>query len=139
MEKKLNRIAALIGVASTCVGVAAATVACSSGAPSAPPTAASVLHSNGYNVITNETPAQISSTFGSSASDISSAAAGSNSAGNIEVAVVLNSQGQADLQGAQSELQQEVSSSPGLTLSVNGAVLTVSGSTSAFTNSSLGQ
>lgn len=133
--KNLKKIAASVAIAA---GIAGTAAACSS-SPSAPPTATSVLQSNGYTVLENLSPSQIQSTFGSAAPDISSAAAGSNSGGNLEVALVLNSQGQAEVQAAQSQLQSEIASSPGLSLSVNGAVLTVSGSESAFANSNLGQ
>jgi len=103
-------LAAGLGLSACSTGTPAPAPSTSTSAPApapapvtAAPTAASVLSSDGYTTVDNESTSQITSSFGDAAPYVETAAAGANSSGQIEVVVILSNAGMQTI--GQSNLQ----------------------------------
>lgn len=121
--QRSTAIAALIAIPTV-------TLALSACGGSGPANAASIVAADGYSgSVQNDTPAQLRSDFGDTASQVSSAAGGMNAAGNEEVVVVFDSA--TDLQSVQSIIGATFAAD-GLGSNASGAVLRITGSPSAF-------
>lgn len=135
---KRTKLTALAAIGSA--SVAAVVIGCGSGggSPATTVNATSVLKSDGYSPLGSEPQTTIAGTFGSDAQYISSAAAGANDSGNLEIVVVFGKAGgQGALNAVKPQLDQAITGS-GLTDSSSGLALKVAGSHSAFAAAGLG-
>jgi hypothetical protein len=101
---------------------------------SGPPSALSIVKSDGYTTgAATVSQAQISADMESFQGDVSSGAAGFNTNDNVEVVIVLTDSGTTDInsEGGQSALQASVPS--GVTATMNGDVIRMTGSIASFT------
>src|ERR1700733_10947937 len=116
------------GITAAAAGAILAIVVSACGS-SGPPSATSVLQSDGYTP-SSAIESSIASSLGSG-SGVSSSAAGTNSAGNIQVVLVYSNSGTAAIGAAGVK-----SAAPGIAVTNNGDVVTATGS--AATWASLG-
>jgi len=128
----MNKPALITALAASAI-VAMGLSACSSGGSSTPPSAQSVLTSDGYSydaALTNAGQSSITSTPGFPKGALSSIAVGTTGS-NVQIVLVLDSQGLATIaaDGAKKDL-----SGQGLTIAQDGDVVTVTGPLSALSN-----
>jgi hypothetical protein len=126
--KKLSRAGIAGGVAAVAIGIIVA--ACGS---SGPPSASSVVSSDGYTVVTSQTGSAAASGSGAAAPYITSIADGTKSDGTAEVVLVFGkNNGAAELADINSTLQAALPS--GVTASISGEILRLDGTPSALSN-----
>lgn len=121
----LGSVAAIAVLGGTIGGLSA----CSGSGSSGPPTASSVLSSDGYTpsaAYTTALQGGLASAGSSASSEVTSSIAGTNSAGDIQGVVVFDNAADATA-GAQG-----AGSTPGIAVVTNGDVVTLTGSESAW-------
>ncbi len=144
MNIKGRKFITSLAVAGTVLGSGAGLAACSSapGTTSTPPTADSVLKADGYpTILVNESPSTVAATFGSAGAYVTTAAAGLNSSGSMEVVLVAGKPGGSSIIAAavnDPSFQSQLTGNSGVTDSVSGDVMRLDGTVAQFSASPMG-
>ncbi len=131
----MKRLILAISAGSLALAGGATLAGCSSGssAPVPPPTALSVLQSDGYTTNDGSLSAnQLNTALGSASGDLSSGSAGSNTSGNAEVVLIMTPAGETAISaaGGASAIQALVPN--GITVTINGDILRMDGTSAAI-------